>query len=182
LVPGGIGEAGTNSGEPLLTFEALADQMTMNNTGRATVLRLPKSDYTKGNARFLFISGVTLARVAVDRITGMVRVLDMAQHSASGPVLDTASYLGQMEGAASQGMGMTLTEHVGIEEGRAVTGNFDTYIMPSLADRPASMTTYALDELDDGDPYGPRGVGELGITGSAPAIGNAVARALSLQS
>jgi CO/xanthine dehydrogenase Mo-binding subunit len=182
LVPGGIGEAGTNSGEPLITFGELADQLAPEQWPvERQFCAYPKSDYTKGNARFLFISGVTLARVAVDRITGMVRVLDMAQHSASGPVLDAASYLGQMEGAASQGLGMTLTEHVGIEEGRAVTGNFDTYIMPSLADRPASMTTYALDELDDGDPYGPRGVGELGITGSAPAIGNAVARALSMR-
>jgi CO/xanthine dehydrogenase Mo-binding subunit len=68
-----------------------------------------------------------------------------------------------------------------MEGGRAVTGNLDTYIMPSLADRPGAITTYALDELDEGDPYGPRGVGELGITGSAPAIGNAVARALRLR-
>lgn len=182
LVPGGVGEAGTNSGEPLITFGELSDQLKPDQRPvERQFCAYPKSDYTKGNARFLFISGVTLARVAVDRVTGMVRVLDMAQHSASGPVLDVASYLGQMEGAASQGMGMTLTEHVLMEGGRAVTGNLDTYIMPSLADRPGAITTYALDELDDGDPFGPRGVGELGITGSAPAIGNAVARALRLR-
>ncbi|MFN3171686.1 MAG: molybdopterin cofactor-binding domain-containing protein [Hyphomicrobiales bacterium] len=182
LVPGGVGEAGTNSGDPLITIRELADHLTPDQRPiERQFCAYPKSDYTKGNARFLFISGVTLARVAVDRINGMVRVLDMAQHSASGPVLDVASYLGQMEGAASQGMGMTLTEHVLMEEGRAVTGNLDTYIMPSLADRPGTMATFALDELDEGDPYGPRGVGELGITGSAPAIGNAVARALSLR-
>lgn len=182
LMPGGVCEIGTNSGEPLITFGELVHQLEPEQRPvERQFCAYPKSDYTKGNARFLFISGVTLARVAVDRITGMVSVLDMAQHSASGPVLDVASYLGQMEGAASQGMGMTLTEHVLIEEGRAVTGNFDTYIMPSIADRPASMATYALDELDAGDPYGPRGVGELGITGSAPAISNAVARALNLK-
>ncbi|MEO0384753.1 MAG: molybdopterin cofactor-binding domain-containing protein [Pseudomonadota bacterium] len=182
LVPGGVGEAGTNSGQPLITFGKLADQLAPEQRPvERQFCAYPKTDYTKGNARFLFISGVTLARVAVDRITGMVRVLDMAQHSASGPVLDIASYLGQMEGAASQGMGMTLTEHVPMDEGHAVTGNFDTYIMPSMADRPSAINTYALDELDEGDPYGPRGVGELGITGSAPAIGNAVACALSLR-
>lgn len=181
LVPGGIGEAGSNSGEPLLTFSALAFKLGEDLPVERQFCAYPKTEYTKGNARFLFISGVTLARVAVDRITGMVRLLDMAQHSASGPVLDVASYLGQMEGAASQGMGMTLTEHVVMQDGRAVTGNLDTYIMPSIADRPIAMSTYALDELDDGDPYGPRGVGELGITGSAPAIGNAVARALGLK-
>lgn len=182
LVPGGIGEAGTKSGEPLITFGELANHLTPDQRPvERQFCAYPKSDYTNGNARFLFISGVALARVAVDRITGMVRVLDMAQHSASGPVLDVVSYLGQMEGAVSQGMGMTLTEHVPMGEGRAVTSNFDTYIMPSLADRPGTMATFALDELDEGDPYGPRGVGELGITGSAPAIGNAVARALSLR-
>jgi CO/xanthine dehydrogenase Mo-binding subunit/CO/xanthine dehydrogenase FAD-binding subunit len=182
LVPGGVGEAGTNSGHPLVSFAALAKQVRPEDLPvERQFCAYPKTEYTKGNARFLFISGATLARVAVDRITGMVRILDMAQHSASGPVLDVASYLGQMEGAASQGMGMTLTEHVLIRHGHAVTANLDTYIMPSIADRPARMATYALDELDEGDPYGPRGVGELGITGSAPAIGNAVARALRMK-
>lgn len=182
LMPGGVCEIGTNSGEPLITFGELVHQLEPEQRPvERQFCAYPKSDYTKGNARFLFISGVTLARVAVDRITGMVRLLDMAQHSASGPVLDVASYIGQMEGAAGQGMGMTLTEHVLMQHGRAVTGNYDTYVMPSIADRPASMATYALDELDAGDPYGPRGVGELGITGSAPAISNAVARALSLK-
>ncbi|MEM6711036.1 MAG: molybdopterin cofactor-binding domain-containing protein [Pseudomonadota bacterium] len=182
LVPGGIGEAGTNSQDPILTFADLATRLPLDAlpTERQHVA-FPKSDYTQGNARFLFISGATLARVAVDCVTGMVRVLDLAQHTASGPVLDAASYLGQVEGAASQGLGFALTEHIAMDRGRTVTGNLDTYVMPSLRDRPERMETFALEGLDAGDPFGPRGVGELGIAGVAPAIANAVAQALGFK-
>ncbi|MEM6382441.1 MAG: molybdopterin cofactor-binding domain-containing protein [Pseudomonadota bacterium] len=182
LVPGGIGDARTNSRKPTLTFADLAASLNEDDLPvERQHLAFPKSDYTKGNARFLFISGATLARVAVDRVSGMVRVVRLAQHSASGPVLDVASYLGQMEGAASQGLGLALTEHIAMDQGRTVNGNLDTYVMPSLRDRPEIIDTYALEELDAGDPYGPRGVGELGIAGAAPAVANAVAQALELK-
>ena len=53
-----------------------------------------------GNARLIFAFGATLARVAVNRVTGQVRMLDVSQHTAAGPVLDHAAYLGQIEGAS----------------------------------------------------------------------------------
>ncbi len=182
LVPGGIVDRGSNSADPTLTFTDLAQWLIDDDLPVERVFcTYPKTNYTGANAHFIYISGAVVARVAIDRITGMVHVPNFEQHSASGPILDTASYLGQMEGAASQGLGMTLTEHIQIDEGHVVNGNFDTYAMPSFADRPSSMTTFALEELDVGDPYGPRGVGELGIAGVAPAVTNAIANALALR-
>jgi xanthine dehydrogenase D subunit/xanthine dehydrogenase C subunit len=140
----------------------------------------PTTDYVAGNARLIFASGACVARVAVSRITGEVRVLDLDQRSAAGPVMDVAAYLGQQEGGAVQGIGFTLTEEAVMTQGAYVTRNFDTYLMPSIADAPTRMAVSALEELDAGDDYGPRGVGELGIGAVTPAIANAVFAAIGL--
>jgi CO/xanthine dehydrogenase Mo-binding subunit len=52
--------------------------------------------------------------------------------------------------------------------------------MPCIADAPERLGVYALEELDPGDVYGPRGVGELGIGAVAPAIANAVFDAIGM--
>lgn len=178
IAPGGIVERHSNSGELLLSFAALAEGLDPEELPfAATSFQFPKSDYFEGNARMIFAFGVTLARVAVSRITGQVRVLDLSQHTAAGPILDLAAYLGQIEGGGLQGVGFTLTEHAAMQDGRYVTANLDTYMVPSIADAPESVATYALEDLDPGDPFGPRGAGELGIGAVTPAIGNAVADA-----
>jgi xanthine dehydrogenase D subunit/xanthine dehydrogenase C subunit len=179
--PGGIVERHSNSGELLLTFAELARALPPDQLpSAATSFEFPKSDYFEGNARLIFAFGATLARVAVNRITGLVRVLDLHQHTAAGPVIDVAAYLGQIEGGGVQGLGFTLTEDAAMRDGRYLTGNFDTYMLPGIADTPESMATFALEDLDPADPFGPRGVGELGIGAVAPAIANAVADAIGL--
>jgi CO/xanthine dehydrogenase Mo-binding subunit len=106
--------------------------------------------------------------------------LDLDQRSAAGPVVDIAAYLGQQEGGAIQGMGGSLSEDAIMRDGAYLTANFDTYMMPGIADTPARMLVHALEELDPGDCYGPRGVGELGIGAVTPAIANAVLDAIGV--
>ena len=178
MAPGGIAEIGSNSGDILLSYKALVASLGDSEMPGTTVAyEFPKNDYSAGNARYLFAFGATLARVAVSRITGDIRVLDLHQHTAAGPVMDVAAYLGQMEGGAVQGLGFTLTEDVLMQDGHCLTGNLDDYMLPSIADAPARMKVFALESLDPGDELGPRGVGELGIGAVTPAIANAVAAA-----
>ncbi|MDV2985190.1 UNVERIFIED_CONTAM: molybdopterin-dependent oxidoreductase [Methylobacteriaceae bacterium AG10] len=179
LGPGGIRDARSNSGRPLLGFAELAAGLASEALPRAhAAFEFPKADYAAGNARYLFAFGATLARVAVDRVTGQVRVLDLHQHTAAGPVLDAAAYLGQIEGGGVQGVGFTLTEDAWMEAGRYGASNLDGYLMPTIADAPEESRVLALEDLDPGDPYGPRGVGELGIGAVTPAIAAAVADAI----
>lgn len=179
LAPGGFAEAGSNSGDLLLSFRDLAHGLAPDALPSATVnFDFPKTDYTAGNARYIFAYGACLARVAVNRITGAVRVLEISQHTAAGPVIDVAAYLGQMEGGAIQGLGFTLTEDAIMHDGAYVTGNFDTYMLPGIRDSAETISVYALEGLDAGDELGPRGAGELGIGAITPAIANAVADAI----
>ena len=176
LVPDSIAGPGDNRAR--LSFADLAAALSPDLPRQDAAFDFPKTEYTAGNARLIFASGATLARVAVCRVTGAVRVLDLHLHSAAGPVIDLGSYLGQMEGGAVQGLGFTLTEEALMEGGRYVTANLDTYAMPTVRDVPLRMQVTALETLDPGDPHGPRGAGELGIGGISPAIANAVADAL----
>lgn len=178
VAAGGVAERGSNSGKALISFADIARLLPPEGRPRADIaFEFPKSDYFDGNARLIFAFGATLARVAVDRITGQVRVLDISQHTAAGPVLDHAAYLGQIEGASVQGLGFTLMENAVLFEGQYMTENFDLYTLPGIQDAPRTMSVFALESLDRDDSFGPRGVGELGIGAVAPAIANAVADA-----
>jgi CO/xanthine dehydrogenase Mo-binding subunit len=181
IVPGGVARRGANSGAMLARFRDLADRLAPEALPEAeAAYPFPKSDYVAGNARFLFSSGATLARVAIDRATGRVRVLDLELHTACGPVIDLASYLGQIEGGAVQGLGFTLSEDLPMRGGAPLALNLDGYMLPSILDAPARIACHALEDLDPGDPYGPRGAGEIGIGAVTPAIANAVADALGV--
>ncbi|MBS4019027.1 MAG: molybdopterin-dependent oxidoreductase, partial [Dechloromonas sp.] len=178
VAPGGIAERGSNSGELALSFADLAHALPADELPfAATSFEFPKSDVFTGNARLIFAFGAVVARVAVSRITGQVRVLDLNQHTAAGPMLDLAAYLGQLEGGGVQALGFTLTEDATMRGGRHVATNLDGYMMPGIADAPESMASFALEDLDPGDPFGPRGTGELGLAAVSPAIANAVADA-----
>lgn len=178
VAPGGIAERGSNSGELALSFADLAHALPADELPfAATTFEFPKSDVFTGNARLIFAFGAVVARVAVSRITGRVRVLDLNQHTAAGPMLDLAAYLGQLEGGGVQALGFTLTEDATMRGGRHVAANLDGYMMPGIADAPESMASFAAEDLDPGDPFGPRGTGELGLAAVSPAIANAVADA-----
>ena len=167
---------------PLLGFATLAQSLDDAERPVAECnFAFPVSHGTvEGNARFLHCHSAVLARVAVDRVTGMVEVLDLDQHTAAGPVMDVANYSGQIEGGGVQGLGFTLTEDTLIEGGAFTSRNFDSYMVPMIADAPVNMRVFAMEELDADDPYGPRGVGELGISAVSPAIAAAVADAVGV--
>ena len=179
LAPGGFADRLANSDQLLLSFADLAHALPPEDRPQVEVaFGFPKTDYVEGNARFLFVFGAAIARVAVHRVTGAVRVLDLNQHAAAGPVLDVASFLGQQEGGAIQALGFTLSEDSRMEAGHYLTTNLDTYLTPTFADAPETMRVSAVEDLDAVDPYGPRGAGELGVGAVTPAILNAIADAV----
>lgn len=141
----------------------------------------PKSSQTNGNVAFFNVFGACVVQVRVDRLTGDIELLAAEQHAAAGPMIDAAGYLGQIEGGAAQALGFALTEHVPYRGGLPLKQNLDTFLIPTIADMPCSTTTFVYEQLDEGDPYGPRGVGELGVGTLAPAIANAVACATGIR-
>lgn len=130
--------------------------------------------------RYLQLQIATVARVAVDRLTGRVRVTDLHHVTAAGRVIYPPGYLGQIEGAAVMGLGMTLTEDMPTRDGHYVSDNLDEYLIPGFHDAPCQRVD-VLDDTPADDPFPVRGVGELGIEAVAPAITAAVEAATGIR-
>ncbi|MWC28710.1 xanthine dehydrogenase subunit D [Paenibacillus sp. MMS18-CY102] len=133
----------------------------------------PSPNPTTG-AHFLYTYASVVVEAEVDLLTGRVQVLQADHYVAAGPVVNPMGYLGQIEGGSAMALGFTLTEEAVMEEGRYARGQLDTYMIPTIRDMPREVGVEAIEQLPAGDPFGPRGVGEIGTVGLAPAIVSAI--------
>ncbi|MEU1131963.1 xanthine dehydrogenase family protein molybdopterin-binding subunit [Streptomyces sp. NPDC005900] len=135
------------------------------------------SDY----ARHAF--GAHFAEVGVDTVTGEVRVRRLLGVYAAGRILNARTARSQFVGAMTMGLGMALTESSTMD---AAFGDFAecdlaSYHVPAHADVPA-IEAHWVDEDDPHlNPMGSKGIGEIGIVGTAAAIGNAVHHATGVR-
>ena len=85
---------------------------------------------------------------------------------------------GQDEGAAIQGLGHTLMEHMILDEGGRVRnlGAID-YRIPTSMDLPLLIESAAIENGDGPGPYGAKGVSEGGLLSIQSAVGSALADA-----
>ncbi|MET0828823.1 MAG: molybdopterin cofactor-binding domain-containing protein, partial [Microbacterium sp.] len=120
---------------------------------------------------------VHAVRVAVDVRTGTVRILQSVQSADAGFVMNPEQCLGQIEGGAAQGIGSALYEEVTTDAGTVQNPVFRTYRVPQFADIPVTEVSFA-DTSDDLGPFGAKSMSESPYNPVAPAIGNAIARAL----
>ncbi|MEH7118291.1 xanthine dehydrogenase subunit D [Neobacillus vireti] len=161
---------------PLITFTDLAHQMPAGwSINVHTSFSFPMSpDATVGGSHYLYSFAAVIAFVEVDSLTGQVKVSVIDQAVAAGPVVSLLGYLGQIEGGGVMGLGYTLMEEAVMEKGIYLTDNFDNYFIPTICDVPFKTSVEAIEKLTDGDPFGPRGVGEIGTVAVAPAIARAI--------
>nr|NIO09848.1 molybdopterin-dependent oxidoreductase [Deltaproteobacteria bacterium] len=68
-----------------------------------------------------------VAEVEVDRETGQVTVRRLNFAHDVTKIINPIIYQGQIEGAVTQGLGFTLSEHLAVEDGRVVTLSFGDY-------------------------------------------------------
>ncbi|GAA1998839.1 molybdopterin cofactor-binding domain-containing protein [Microbacterium ulmi] len=124
---------------------------------------------------------VHAVRVAVDPETGTVRILQSVQAADAGVVLNPAQCRGQVEGGAAQGIGSALYEEVlAAEDGSIANPVFRQYRVPQFADVPDTEVLFA-ETSDSLGPFGAKSMSESPYNPVAPAIGNAIARALGVR-
>ncbi len=124
--------------------------------------------------------GVHLAHVAVDPETGMVDVLKYLVVEDVGRCINPLLVHGQTVGAAAQGIGGTILEHlVYSDDGQLLTTTFRDYLLPSSTDVPAVASVTLEEAPSPLNPLGVKGAGEGGIVGTGAALANAVSHALA---
>jgi xanthine dehydrogenase YagR molybdenum-binding subunit len=115
------------------------------------------------------------AEVKVDEQLGVVRVTRIVSAVAAGRILNPRTAGSQILGGVVWGIGMALHEETLIDHrfGRIMNANIAEYHVPVNADV-HDIKVIFVDEADDSNPLGIKGVGEIGIVGVAAAIANAV--------
>ncbi len=140
-----------------------------------------------GQARFMtkFLSdkrhwikaacGAQFCEVRVDADTGEIRVSRWLGVFDVGTVINTKTAASQLRGGIVMGIGMALSERTLVDPrtGRIANPSLSEYYIPVHADVPRIDVRY-LNHPDPTMPLGLVGIGEVGITGAAAAIANAI--------
>jgi carbon-monoxide dehydrogenase large subunit len=128
---------------------------------------------------FHFPNGCHICEIEIEPNTGRIELARYTVVADFGVVVNPAIVLGQLHGGIAQGLGQALFEHcVYDRQGQLLTGSLIDYAMPRAADFPAPAAMFH-EVPSTQNPLGVKGCGEAGVTGSIPAMANAVADALA---
>ncbi len=120
-----------------------------------------------------FVTGAHLAEVIVDLETGQVRVTRFVAVHDIGRAINPPDTQGQVEGSIVMGLGSALCE--AYIPGKT-TGLTD-YILPMVSEMP-EIEVILVEVPSFEGPFGAKGIGEVAMLPSTPAIINAVSRAI----
>ena len=125
-----------------------------------------------------FPNGCHIAEVEIEPETGNAEIVSYVACDDAGNIINHQIVEGQVQGGLTQGAGQVFSELAVYDaSGQLLTGSFMDYAMPraglvegiKLVDHPVPTRL---------NPLGAKGVGEAGVTGSMPALMNAVVDAL----
>ena len=128
--------------------------------------------YSKPNFAYAFVAQAV--EVEVDTETGHVRVVRVVSADDLGKPINPALVEGQIEGAVVQAQGYAILEDYKTRDGRVLTDQLSTYLIPTIWDIPEKVESVILEIPDPNGPWGARGVGELPFLPVAPAIAAAI--------
>jgi aerobic carbon-monoxide dehydrogenase large subunit len=126
-----------------------------------------------------FPNGCHIAEVEIAPDTGEAEIVSYVACDDAGNIINHQIVEGQVQGGVTQGAGQVFSELAvyDAQSGQLLTGSFMDYAMPraglvnglQLLEHPVPTKL---------NPLGAKGVGEAGVTGSMPALMNAVVDAL----
>jgi CO/xanthine dehydrogenase Mo-binding subunit len=132
----------------------------------------PETGFSTPNFAYAFVAQAI--EVEVDTETGHVRVIRVISADDVGKPINPALVEGQVEGAVVQAQGYAVLEDYKTKDGRVLTDQLSTYLIPTIWDIPEKVETVFLEIPDPNGPWGARGVGELPLLTVAPAIAAAI--------
>ncbi|AMN40693.1 xanthine dehydrogenase family protein molybdopterin-binding subunit [Rhodoplanes sp. Z2-YC6860] len=152
---------------------SIADAMRQGGVDR--IEQEKTTNPTQDQAKAHNTHSAIFIEVKVDEEIGVVRVTRAVSAVAGGRILNTKTATSQILGGVVWGIGMALHEAVVIDHkfGRIMNANIAEYVVPVHADI-HDIKVIFVDEPEDSNPLGIKGLGEIGIVGVAAAVANAV--------
>jgi xanthine dehydrogenase YagR molybdenum-binding subunit len=154
--------------------EALA---SLQKSGRAALEASASSAPGEEVKKFAFQSwGSHFCEVTVDEEMGRLRVTRWLSVMDVGKVVNAKAAASQIRGGVIMGIGQALMEEGDLDptSGNPLVYDLATYHVAAHADIPRIEVIFVGEPDLNFNPVGARGVGEIGITGVAAAIANAV--------
>ena len=120
--------------------------------------------------------GAQFAEVRVDMDTGEVRAARLLGVFAAGRIIDETLARSQFIGGMTMGLGMALMEQTVVDEhsGGFLNHDLAQYHVPAHADVLGIEAAWIDEDDAHLNPMGAKGIGEIGIVGTAAAIASAV--------
>jgi xanthine dehydrogenase YagR molybdenum-binding subunit len=153
---------------------SIADAMRAGEVDRIEKEADAESSMDKKHSHYTH--SAVFAEVKVDEQLGVIRVTRVVSAVAAGRILNPKTAKSQILGAVVGGIGMALQEETYTDHafGRFMNHNLAEYHVPVNADI-RDIDVIFVEEHDGRiNPLGVKGVGEIGIVGTAAAIANAV--------
>jgi xanthine dehydrogenase YagR molybdenum-binding subunit len=123
-----------------------------------------------------FAHSAIFAEVKVDEELGVIRVTRVVNAVAAGRIVNPKTASSQIMGGVVWGIGMALHEETFADHalGRLMNHNLAEYHVPVNADVHDIDVIFVEEKDDLINPLGVKGVGEIGIVGTAAAVANAI--------
>jgi xanthine dehydrogenase YagR molybdenum-binding subunit len=153
-----------------------------DRTFAATVTSTPGAPMG-GGPRSSHAFGAVFVETRIDRELGEIRIPRVVAAYAAGKILNPKTGRSQLQGGIVWGIGMALEEETLVDPrtGRYINADLAEYHVPVNADV-GQLDVTLVDEVDPYvNPIGVKGIGEIGITGVAAAIANAVYNATGVR-
>jgi xanthine dehydrogenase YagR molybdenum-binding subunit len=124
----------------------------------------------------MYAFGAQFAEVHVDADLGQIKVVRMVGCFGAGNILNAKTARSQLMGGMIWGISMALYEDALMDRrlGRFVNNNLAEYHVPVNADVGQIEALWVEEKDQHINPLGAKGIGEIGITGSAAAVANAI--------
>jgi CO/xanthine dehydrogenase Mo-binding subunit len=133
-----------------------------------------------GMPHVLYCFGAQIVRVEVDPELGTVDVTHLTAIHDVGRVINPLGVEGQIEGGVATGLGYSLSETM-LRKDEEWVDSFTEYILLTAADLPENYQNIILEIPEKSGPFGVKGIGEIPLVPTAPAVANAVFNATGVR-
>jgi xanthine dehydrogenase molybdenum-binding subunit len=133
-----------------------------------------------GKMHVAFSFAAQAVQVEVNLLSGEVKVPQVITANDVGFAINPLGLQGQIEGGAIMGIGHALTEEFVITDGQVITDRLARYRIPSIHYTP-EITSFIVEHPTKDGPFGGKGVGEIVLIPTIPAITNAVYNAVGVR-
>lgn len=132
----------------------------------------PETGHSMPNFSYSYVAEAV--ELEVDTDTGQLRVLRVVCADDVGQAINPELVIGQIEGGVVQAQGYAISEDFKTKDGRVLTDQFSTYLIPTIWDIPEKVESVLVEIPEPNGPWGARGMGELPFLPLAPAIAAAI--------